>query len=199
MEPFRLKETNVNNNSKSTTGQDISSSSLKGTASMLITLDAQMSASGYASDHPWRLQLMAARSSATVGCAVSIGAEASAIIVPSPYSQTHIGDDLSDHLNMRARQLSAVLHVLPVGGYSDQMVQLAKRVACDLVASIRGDLTGRISDEYGGSLLAGQLAELLLMIQSDDGPCDLLWLCQQIADEISAAIKAHNALVEVAA
>ena len=52
-----------NINSKSTTGQDISDATItgaKGIADQLSTLDAQMSASGFGADQPWRVQLAAA-------------------------------------------------------------------------------------------------------------------------------------------
>jgi hypothetical protein len=98
-------------------------------------------------------------------------------VVSAPYSQVRIPAlDAEDHIFMRARQLSAVLGVMPIADYSEQMILLVRQLAEDLVEEIkRGD---------GGQLLAGQLAELLLMIQGEQGPCDLLWLCQQIANEL---------------
>lgn len=110
-------------------------------------------------------------------------AQAPGIIVSAPYSQVHIPAlDADDHIIMRAKQLSAVLRVMPVAGYSENMIQLVRQMAEDLVKAIkRGD---------GGPLLASQLAELLLMIQGAEGPCDMLWLCQQIANEIDEAMSA---------
>jgi hypothetical protein len=98
-------------------------------------------------------------------------------VVRAPYSQVHIPAlDADDHIIMRARQLSAILRVMPVADYSEQMIQLLRQLAEDLVKAIkRAD---------GGPLLASQLAELLLMVQGREGPCDMLWLCQQIANEI---------------
>lgn len=99
------------------------------------------------------------------------------IVVNAPYSQVHIpATDADDHIIMRAKQLSSILRVMPVAGYSDQMIQLLRQMADDLVEAIRRG--------NGGALLAGQLAELLLMIQGAEGACDILWLCQQIANEI---------------
>jgi hypothetical protein len=102
------------------------------------------------------------------------------IIVSAPYSRVRIdATEAADHIGMRARQLAAILHVMPTAGYSEPMAQLASRLARDLVAEIEAG---------GGALLAAQLAELLLVIQDDNGPCVLLWLCQQIANELDEAI-----------
>jgi tryptophanyl-tRNA synthetase len=103
--------------------------------------------------------------------------QAPGFVVSAPYSQVHIPAlDADDHIIMRARQLSAILRVMPVADYSEQMIQLLRQLAEDLVKAIkRAD---------GGPLLASQLAELLLMVQGEEGPCDMLWLCQQIANEI---------------
>jgi hypothetical protein len=102
------------------------------------------------------------------------------IILSAPYSQVHVSASAAgEHIDMRARQLAAILGVMPLAAYSVPMVQLASRLAGDLVTEIEAG---------GGALLAAQLAELLLMIQNEDGPCHLLWLSQQIADEIDEAI-----------
>lgn len=98
-------------------------------------------------------------------------------VVNAPYSQVHITTSNAEgHIIMRAEQLSAILRVMPVAGYSEKMIRLVSRLADDLVEAIKC--------VDGAPLLAGQLAELLLMIQGSDGPGDLLWLCQQIANEI---------------
>lgn len=105
------------------------------------------------------------------------------VVFRAPYSQVYIPhEEADDHIIMRARQLSAILHVMPIAGYSENMIRLASRLADDLVQAIKS------SGE--GSLLASQLAELLLKIQGDGGPCDLLWLCQQIADELDETMSA---------
>jgi hypothetical protein len=108
-------------------------------------------------------------------------------VVSAPYSQVHIPAlDADDHIEMRSQQLSAILRLMPVGDYSEQMILLVRRLAEDLVEEIkRGD---------GGQLLAGQVAELLLVIQGENGACHLLWLCQQIANELDEAI--HGMLEE---
>lgn len=100
----------------------------------------------------------------------------------APYSTVHAqASDVADHVGMRASQLAALLHVLPTTDYSAQMILLAARLAHELDEQVkRGE---------GESLIANQLAELLLRVQGEDGPCHLLWLCQQIADELAAAIQ----------
>lgn len=106
---------------------------------------------------------------------------AQSIVVRAPYSQVLIShEEADDHIIMRARQLFAILHVMPIEGYSENMIRLASRLADDLVRAIKGNGNG----DGDGPLLASQLSELLLKIQGDGGPCDLLWLCQQIADEL---------------
>ncbi|MDB4873335.1 MAG: hypothetical protein JWL97_4339 [Gemmatimonadales bacterium] len=102
-------------------------------------------------------------------------------VVRAPYSQVHIPAlEADDHIIMRAKQLAAILRLMPVGDYSEQMILLARKLADDLVKEVR-----RCD---GGQLLAGQLAELLLMIEGPDGACDILWLCQQIAKELDETI-----------
>lgn len=102
---------------------------------------------------------------------------AQGIVFRAPYSQVHIPhEEADDHIIMRARQLSAILRAMPIADYSESMIRLASRLADELMQAIKSN--------GEGSLLASQLAELLLKIQGDGGPCDLLWLCQQIADEL---------------
>lgn len=109
----------------------------------------------------------------------SASVPAQGIVFRAPYSQVHIPlEEADDHIIMRVRQLSAILRVMPIADYSESMIRLASRLADDLVRAIKGNGDG------DGPLLASQLSELLLKIQGDGGPCDLLWLCQQIADEL---------------
>lgn len=107
----------------------------------------------------------------------------SAYSFTAPYSTVHIpAFDIEDHIGMRAGQLAALLPVIPVADYSSQMLSLAGRLANELDAP---------SDRRQADVLvAGQLAELLLRIQGEHGPCDLLWLAQQIADEILEIVTA---------
>lgn len=108
-------------------------------------------------------------------------AVASAVIVTAPYSQVHIRVlEADDHIIMRTKQLAACLRHMPVADYSEPMVLLLRKLADDLVQAVRtGD---------GAALLASQLAELMISTQGSNGPCDVLWLCQQLGDEIDATI-----------
>lgn len=146
-------------------------------ASVLNKLDGYMAAAGYDTDHPWRAEI-----SEAVANLPSHGISANA-----PYSQAHIPfAEINDHIIMRSKQLAAILAVIPTAGYSPQMISLVGQMADNLVAEVRR--------ADGGSPLAGQiasqLAELLLMIQGSQGPCDLLWLCQQIANELDETMSA---------
>lgn len=147
------------------------------TAAALTKLDGYMAAAGYDTDHPWRSEIATALAYPT----------SDGITVSAPYSQAHIPfAEVSDHIMMRSKQIAAILAVIPTAGYSAQMISLVGQLADNLVVEVRR--------ADGGSPLAGQiasqLAELLLMIQGEQGPCDLLWLCQQIANELDEVIPA---------
>lgn len=139
---------------------------------VLAKLDGYMAAAGYDTAHPWRAEISEATKTNSPPHGISVNA---------PYSQAHIPiDEVDDHIMMRSKQLAAILAIIPTAGYSPQMISLLGQMADNLVAEVRR--------ADGGSPLAGQiasqLAELLLMIQGEQGPCDLLWLCQQIANEL---------------
>lgn len=96
-------------------------------------------------------------------------------IFVAPYSEVRVAAfDLDDQIGMRAGQLAAILRVIPVANHSAPMLSLAGRLADELKAQSKRD-----------ALVAGQLAELLLRAQCQDGPCDLLWLAQQLSDEVA--------------
>lgn len=102
-------------------------------------------------------------------------------VVRAPYCDVHIPTrNAGEHIEMRAKQIAAILRVMPVADYSASMFRLVGQMANSLVEAIQG------GDD--AALLATQLAEILLMIQGENGPCDLLWLCQQIASEIDETI-----------
>lgn len=108
-----------------------------------------------------------------------------AIVLVAPYGSLHIDDTsaASDHAIMRARQLSASLRNMPDGEYSAPLLSLARQLAEQLVQEIKACNPARSSS------LATQLASLLLAVQNDEtGPCDILWLAQQMADEIVGAL-----------
>lgn len=101
------------------------------------------------------------------------------LIFTAPYSRVSIpASDVDDHTGMRAGQLAALLRVIPVANHSGKMLSLAGRLA--------DELNEQLKSGQNDAVLAGQVAELLLRAQGEDGPCDLLWLVQQLADEISA-------------
>jgi hypothetical protein len=115
----------------------------------------------------------------------AVAVKAPGFMVNAPYSQVHIPtSDAGEHIEMRAKQMAAILRVMPVADYSGPMVRLVGQMADSLVDAIQG--------EDDAALLAIQLAELLLMIQGVNGPCDLLWLCQQIANEIVETMPGMN-------
>lgn len=97
----------------------------------------------------------------------------------TPYSTVLINpQDLLDQATMRSVQLAAVLGTMPSASYPAPLILLALKLALDIapVLENRGD----------GQEIAGQLAALLHSLDGEDGPCDLLWLCQQMADEVRA-------------
>lgn len=110
---------------------------------------------------------------------------ASAMTLDGPYSTIRINDaDVFDYVIMRSRQLLATLRNMPAGEYSAPLITLARGIAAQLVQKIKACKFARSSS------LAVQLVSLLLAIQNDEiGPCDILWLAQQMSDELVCALQ----------
>lgn len=120
----------------------------------------------------------------TMGAPITLpGADAGpTVIFTAPYSIVRIPVfDLDDHVGMRAGQLAALVRAIPRDDYPVTLMRMAAQLA--------DELNGQLKNGQGEAALAGELAELLLRAQGS-GPCDLLWLAQQIADEISAVVTA---------
>ncbi len=115
--------------------------------------------------------------------------EPAPLVLSAPYCTLHIPEKcLIDHVSMRAAQLGEVLRMMAAEHPDNFMLRLCARLSGEL-RSVYGNLP-----EEESLVLATQIAEICLSEQEDDdGPGDLLWLCQQMADELREIL---NAMVQ---
>jgi hypothetical protein len=60
-------------------------------------------------------------------------------VVRAPYREVHIpARDAGEHIEMRAKQMAAILRVMPVADYSAPIVRLVGQMAKSLVEAIQG-------------------------------------------------------------
>lgn len=108
------------------------------------------------------------------------------LVLNAPYCKVHIQEKcLLDHVSMRAAQLGEVLRMTAAEHPNNFMLKLCARLS--------GELRSACSTIPEGEslILATQIAEICLSEQEDnDGPGDLLWLCQQMADELREILNA---------
>lgn len=99
------------------------------------------------------------------------------LVLSAPYCSVHLAEiNFIDHVSMRAAQLGEVLRMMAVEHSDNFMLKLCARLG--------GELRAAYSDLPQAFVLAQQIAEICLSEQDDDGPGDLLWLCQQMAGEL---------------
>lgn len=110
-----------------------------------------------------------------------------ALVLKSPYCSVHISEsNFSDHVSMRVAALTDLLLLMSAAHPDNFMISLCARLG--------GELRAAYEDMPEALLLAKQMAEICLSEQEDEGPGDLLWLCQQMADELRDILSAmmHN-------
>lgn len=156
----------------------------------LLNLDGYLATSNHAADHPWREEIVRALAAPTG----APGSKHAPIVITCPFSKVHLDhSDLHDHALMRSAQLRGVLFGMQAADDADEMLALAYELSADLAEDIRATdfLTPR----------ASQLPMLLLTMEGWKGPDDMLWLCQQFADELRAVLTLmlSNEVTKVAA
>ena len=105
------------------------------------------------------------------------------LVLKSPYCSVHISvSNFADHVSMRAAALTELLQLMAAAHPENFMISLCARLG--------GQLQAAYADMPESLLLAKQMAEICLSEQDDDGPGDLLWLCQQMADELRDILSA---------
>ena len=157
----------------------------------LVKLDGYMAASGYESDHPWRRE---------IGAGLLLSAkveqrEISSLVIRTPFGAMHVDrTDEADHASMRVRQLAALLALMCSADEVDGMLHLAARISAEASAAIHRVLYGCTST-FDKELAAqtSQIAQLLILIQPEKGPDDMLWLAQQLADELADTVASMSA------
>ena len=116
---------------------------------------------------------------------------ASVLVMQAPYCTLHMAEEgFVDHVSMRTAALADLLRLMAVDEPKNCMTSLCARLA--------DDLRKAYEDTPRALLLTNQLAEIFFNEQSDQGAGDMLWLCQQINDELrdvlsSMARKAEGA------
>jgi hypothetical protein len=127
------------------------------------------------------------------------------VVLVAPYAQIHItGLDLIDHISMRSEQLAGVLALMGsdparIAGNLPPLLALilmAKNMADELAAFV-AEIASPYNIVGSAPFMAGQLADLLSLIQGEGGPDVMLWHCQQLADELVGALRAMNAQANV--
>ena len=111
--------------------------------------------------------------------------EPAQLVLSAPYCTVNIAEiNFTDHVGMRAAQLGEVLRMM-AGEHPDSfMLKLCARLSGELRSSAYNNLPESL-------VLAKQIAEICLCEQDDDdGPNDLLWLCQQMAGELREILSA---------
>lgn len=142
-------------------------------ARALTNLDGYLTETRHAADHPWRIEIRQALTDAR-------NAQTSTIF-DAPYSKVVLEPiEILDQTLMRSAQLRGILYGMMSAPDGDEMYALAYELAADLAEDIRID--------NFNSARTTQLSRLLFLIQDGDGPDDLLWLCQQFADEINVLV-----------
>ena len=149
-------------------------------ARTLCNLDGYLAASNHAADHPWRIEIASAFAMPASATGV---ANDRIIVIDCPYSKVHVErKGLDDQAMMRSAQLRGVLFGMHTADVADEMLALAYELSADLAEEIHA--------KNFNTIRANQLPMLLLAMQDEDGPGDMLWLCQQFADELRALLTA---------
>ncbi|MFC0131389.1 hypothetical protein CR105_03105 [Massilia eurypsychrophila] len=113
--------------------------------------------------------------------------ECQSIVLRTPYGSMHIDPaEADDHAIMRVRQLSGLLALMSDSDSTDDMLRLAAKLSAEM-----GNVVSQIRSIEGSvelGQLARQTAQILLAFQPTEGPSHMLWLAQQLADELVGTI-----------
>jgi hypothetical protein len=121
----------------------------------------------------------------------STPADRLATVLCGPFGWVHVNPgDEDDHASMRARQLAGLLALMSGADGSDDMLRLAAQLSAEVAGAIRRMLCGRTQSVGEIPLKARQIAQILLAFQPGEGPSEMLWLAQQLADELVDTVAA---------
>jgi hypothetical protein len=111
--------------------------------------------------------------------------EHGATVLSAPFGQMHVNPgDEADHAIMRSRQLAGLLALMSDADESDAMVRLAARLGAGVAETIRRALCDGTQDLGAIAPQTREIAGVLIASQPSAGPSDMLWLAQQLADEL---------------
>lgn len=105
------------------------------------------------------------------------------LIIDAPYCSLHMtARNFVDHVDMRKAALAEMLRLMAGDEPDNFMISLCMRLA--------GDLCNSWEDVPRALTITKQLSEILLQEQTTSAATDLLWHCQQMADEVRAILGA---------
>ena len=157
---------------------------------VLVNLDGYMAAAGYGADHPWRREIGAALRPAPQAKQQGI----SSVVLRTPYGRLYINHtEENEHADMRAKQLAGLLALMSGADGSDDMLRLAAKLSAEAGEAIRM-LCSQVPNIGDAALASRQIAQLLLLIQPEEGADDMLWLAIQLANELAGTIAGVSAV-----
>lgn len=112
---------------------------------------------------------------------------AAPIVLDAPYGKFHVNrvDDI-DHAGMRAEQLREVLILMADADKANLMLRTARPLGGEVYDRTRLAIedSTNCAGLIAASLLAGEVSNFLLTIELDAGAGIMLWLAQQLCDEL---------------
>jgi hypothetical protein len=113
---------------------------------------------------------------------------APSIVLRAPYSEVHVTNlDAEDHISMRAKQLAAIIRVMPSDGYAPHIARIIP-----LLATMAAELVEKNSRGDDVTAVVDDIRDLLFMTQRDDVTDHIHWLCLQIAQELADIFSAMS-------
>ena len=108
-------------------------------------------------------------------------------VLRAPFGWVHVNPtEERDHAAMRSRQLAGLLVLMSGTDGSDDMLHLAAKLSAEAAAAIHKILCDRVGGFDDIAVGTRQIAQILHFIsrQLAEGPSDMLWLAEQLADEL---------------
>lgn len=173
--------------------RDIKSKSIQCPATPAQTLEklnAYMEAAGYATDHPWRLEIASSLNSPAQNAA-----DGEVAAPKNPFVFTGalhcvieiLPLQVEDRINLLTGQLAAILQVMSPDGYDPHIAHIIQ-----MLAKMAAELAEKVRNRSDGSVLVADIRETLYMIQDEERTDHVHWLCQQIVDELEFILNAKH-------
>ncbi|MFC0169347.1 hypothetical protein ACFFKC_14775 [Pseudoduganella danionis] len=118
-----------------------------------------------------------------------LNSEPTPIVLDAPYGAMHVNriDDI-DHASMRAEQLCELLTLMSANDKQRTMLRLAKQLASEMLDKAKAALATDIGEDLrAAAKFADEVMSFLLDISQEE-LSNMLWLAQQICDELSGTL-----------